>query len=64
MYFVSIKVLDFGEKLWKCPGMKQAKVLENKKNVLESPGKSWNFDYVFLWQPWIDIPAIICSMLR
>ena len=38
MYFVSIKVLDFGEKSWKSPGIKQAKVLEKQEKC---PGKSW-----------------------
>ena len=55
MYFVSIKVLDFGEKSWKSTGI-CLKVLEKSWNkagqspgktrkmswkVLESPGKSW-----------------------
>ena len=26
-------------------------VLEKPKNVLESPGKSWNFEFKMLWPP-------------
>ena len=35
--------------LVKSPGIKQSKVLEKQEKC---PGKSWNLDYVFLWQPW------------
>ena len=41
---ICLKVL---EKSWNKAGQSPGK----KKNDLECPGKSWNLDYVFLWQP-------------
>ena len=41
----------FLEKSRKCPGYLLMDVLEKPKNVLESPGKSWKFEFKMLWPP-------------
>ena len=42
----SVKVLE-------SPGTLMQKVLKKQKNVLESPGKSWNSNKFFWWEPWL-----------
>ena len=48
---MSWNFLFFCSMSWKCPGIPKQKSWNFEKNVLESPGLSWNLILKILWSP-------------